>query len=96
MWKSNLETNEDWHEWVDTRLDTLEKEYESEYITDLDFAKLNKLQAQLQSLLGVQNRDLLQDYTDKLIALYNRDSDWFYKKGWQDATNLAHDIPRDT
>ncbi|MFT8887440.1 MAG: hypothetical protein ABF904_01310 [Ethanoligenens sp.] len=84
-----------WADWMDIRLNALESQYEAQHVTDFDKATLEKLRRQLCELLGAQNVHLLYAYTDRLIALYNRDGDWFYKQGWQDALQVLQDAPTD-
>ena len=82
-----------WEDWTELRLTDLENRYEAEHVTDIDKAMLEKLRKQILHLLGNQNQKLLDAYTDRLIAVYNRDGDWFYKQGWQDALHMVEDTP---
>ncbi|WP_137143928.1 hypothetical protein [Ethanoligenens harbinense] len=96
MCKENPNANtsaEKWADWIDVRLDELDNQYESQHTTDIDKAILEKIRRQLGQVLGTQHMDLLHAYTDRLIAIYNRDGDWFYKKGWQDAMQVIQDSP---
>lgn len=90
---SSDEFTENWTDWIDIRVDQLETRYEESHVTDFDRAKLEQLHKQLLQLIGERNLFLLSAYTDRLIALYNRDTEWFYKKGWQDAMHILQDTP---
>lgn len=87
--------NEEWTEWMDVRINALENQYEQQHVTDIDKATLEKLRKEISRLLGEQNANLFHAYTDRLIAIYNRDADWFYKQGWQDAMHVMQDVPLD-
>lgn len=87
--------NERWAEWMDVRINALENQYEEQHVTDIDKATLEKLRKEISNLLGEEHRRLLSAYTDRVIAVYNRDADWFYKQGWQDAIHVAQDAPLD-
>lgn len=87
--------NEKWAEWMDVRINTLENQYEQQHVTDIDEATLEKLRKEISKLIGEQHERLLSAYTDRVIAVYNRDADWFYKQGWQDAIHVVQDAPLD-
>lgn len=82
-----------WTEWMDVRISVLENQYEEQHVTDIDKAALEKLRKEIRQLLGEQHGRLLSAYTDRVIAVYNRDADWFYKQGWQDAMHMLQDAP---
>lgn len=84
---------EDWDDLIEVRVDELEHLYESANVTDMDRATLEQIHRKLALLLGGANAELLHTYTDRLIAVYNRDGDWFYRKGWADAMQTMNDIP---
>ena len=67
------------------RIDELEKEYEAAHSDPENQKKLEELYFQLSGLIGKNNRHYLQKYTDRLIARYNIDPGWFYRKGLEDA-----------
>lgn len=83
---------EDWRELTEVRVSELEGQYETAHVTDLDKEALEQLRLRLTAALGVQNGALLRAYTEKLLAVYSRDVDWFYRKGWEDAVCLSDEI----
>jgi hypothetical protein len=47
--------------------------------------KLDALRYRISGLIGETNVYLLREYTGRLIAQFNTDSDWFYRKWLEDA-----------
>jgi hypothetical protein len=43
-----------------------------------------KLYCALEGALSGENRHLLYEYTDRIIALYNNDPDYYYDRGFDD------------
>ena len=82
----------EWDEWMEIRVGELEKQYESAHVTDLDREQLEQLRRRLVAALGPQSAALLRLFTDKLLAVYSRDVDWFYRRGWEDAVGLSAEI----
>ena len=72
------------------RVNELEKEYEAANSTPENQEKLEELHFQISGLLGKNNLHYLREYTDRLIAQVNKDPDWFYKKGLEDALKFPH------
>ena len=67
------------------RVNELEKEYEAANSDPENQEKLEELHFQISGLLGKNNLHYLREYTDLLIAQVNKDPEWFYKKGLEDA-----------
>lgn len=71
------------------RMDELEKEYEAENADPENEKKLEELHFQLSGLIGKNNFNILREYTDRLIAQYNTEVGWFYKKGFEDGNKFS-------
>jgi hypothetical protein len=69
------------------RLKTLEQEYDKLHLKPENNKILNDLHNNLLELLG-ENKNLLFDYADRLIAKYCTDTLWFYDSGFQDCQEL--------
>ena len=67
------------------RIDGLEQEYDASHSDPENQAELEELYFQLSGLIGKNNLRYLQKYTDRLIARYNIDPGWFYRRGREDA-----------
>lgn len=67
------------------RVRALEKEYEAASAGPENQAKLEELRFQISGLIGKNNLRVLREYTDRLIAQYSIDPEWFYQKGVEDA-----------
>ena len=67
------------------RIDELEKEYDAAHSDPENQRELEELYFQLSGLIGKNNLRYLQKYTDRLIARYNIDPGWFYRRGREDA-----------
>ena len=67
------------------RIDELEKEYDAAHSDPENQRELEELYFQLSGLIGKNNLHYLQKYTDRLIARYNIDPGWFYRRGREDA-----------
>lgn len=61
-------------------IDRLEAEYEVSHRNTENESRINELEFQLAGLIGKNNRYLLREYTDRLIARYNTDVEWYYRK----------------
>lgn len=70
------------------RVRALEKEYEAASADPENQAKLEELRFQISGLIGKNNLRVLREYTDRLIAQYSIDPEWFYQKGAEDARKL--------
>jgi hypothetical protein len=66
------------------RIKTLEHEYDQTVRTHDNQSNFEKIHERLLELIGEDNRQLLIEYTDLLVAQYNTDPAWFYDKGFQD------------
>ena len=67
------------------RVNALEKEYETRKLDCGNADRMEELRIQIAGLIGKNNLNLLREYTDRLIACYNTEADWFYRKGMEDA-----------
>ena len=72
------------------RVNELEKEYEAANSDPENQTKLEELHFQISGLIGKNNLHYLREYTDRLIAQVNKDPEWFYKKGMEDARIFPH------
>lgn len=72
------------------RINELEKEYETANTDPENQEKLEELHFQISGLIGKNNLHYLREYTDRLIAQVNKDPEWFYKKGLEDARKFPH------
>jgi hypothetical protein len=66
------------------RIKTLEKHYDQTVRTNTNQRDFETIHERLLELIGPDNNQLLIEFTDLLMALYNTDSAWFYDKGFQD------------
>ena len=73
---------------LERRIDELEKEYEAAHSDPENQSELEELRFLLAGLIGKNNRHYLRKFTDRLIARYNIDPGWFYRKGLEDARRL--------
>jgi len=65
-----------------------EKEYEKSYRDMEDFKRFDDVNEKLLHLIGDDNKSLLIDFCDLILARYNKDSAYFYSAGIQDAESL--------
>lgn len=56
----------------------IEKEYEEKHTDPENLKKLDELRFQISGLIGKNNLNYLREYTDRLVAQFNKDCDWFY------------------
>jgi hypothetical protein len=63
---------------------TLGKLYDQTMRTHDNQSQYETIHERLLELIGEDNRQLLIEYTDLLVAKYNTDPAWFYDKGFQD------------
>lgn len=75
---------------TERRMAELETAYDAAHADPTNTARLEELRFRLAGLIGRNNLNILREYTDRLIAQYNRDCDWFYQKGREDT---RHDLP---
>lgn len=73
---------------LERHMNELEKEYEAANADPENTERLEELRFQVSGLIGKNNLNILREYTDRLIAQYNTEPDWFYKKGLEDACKL--------
>jgi hypothetical protein len=66
------------------RIKTLEVLYDQTMRTRDNQSQYETIHERLLELIGEDNRQLLIEYTDLLVAKYNTDPAWFYDKGFQD------------
>jgi hypothetical protein len=71
------------------RMNELERTYAANNSDPGNLTRLDELRFQISGLIGKNNLNLLREYTDRLIAQYNTDSDWFYQKGVEDARRFS-------
>ena len=74
---------------TEQRVNDLEKEYETRKLDRDNTQRMEELRAQIAGLIGKNNLNLLREYTDRLIARYNTETDWFYRKGMEDADRYS-------
>jgi hypothetical protein len=65
------------------RIKTLEVLYDQTMRTRDNQSQYETIHERLLELIGEDNRQLLIEYTDLLVAKYNTDPAWFYDKGFQ-------------
>ena len=66
------------------RMNELERTYAENNSDPGNLSRLDELRFQISGLIGKNNLNLLREYTDRLIAQYNIEPDWFYQKGMED------------
>ena len=71
------------------RMNELELAYAANNPDSENLEKLDELRFQISGLIGKNNLNLLREYTDRLIAQYNTEPDWFYQKGVEDARRFS-------
>lgn len=76
------------------RLDELECAYEAEHPCGEESEAACRLYFRILGLMGRQHAAFLRAYTDHLIALFNKDTEWFYRKGWEDGAAAESRKPR--
>jgi hypothetical protein len=80
--------NSDDKDAFESRVNTLEKEYEAATFGDVEAGQIDELFFKLSGLIGRNNLTFLREYTDRLIAHYNNDPGWFYRQGFEDACRM--------
>lgn len=75
---------------TERRMAGLEAAYDAAHADPANAARLEELRFQIAGLIGRNNLHILREYTDRLIVQYNKDCDWFYQEGQEDA---RHDLP---
>lgn len=73
------------------RLENLELQYESILDDPENVRQIDELRFKISGLIGKNNLNLLREYTDRLIVLYNIDAGWFYMKGYEDAMSKKNE-----
>ena len=71
------------------RMNELERAYAANNSDPENLEKLDELRFQISGLIGKNNLNLLREFTDRLIAQYNTEPDWFYQSGIEDASHLS-------
>lgn len=66
----------------------IEKEYEEKHADPENLKKLDDLRVQISGMIGKNNLNYLREYTDRLVAQFNKDCDWFYRKGLEEGCHL--------
>ncbi|MFT8887256.1 MAG: hypothetical protein ABF449_10280 [Ethanoligenens sp.] len=66
------------------RVEELERLYEKKYPNEALLDITGTLFERILGWMGNEHAQELRTYTDLLIALYNKDTDWFYLKGLRD------------
>ena len=65
-----------------------EKKYNREHNAEQKNARYAELYDKVEKALGTAGSQLLKDYTDCVIALYNTDADYFYNCGFNDSQQI--------
>ena len=65
-----------------------QKKFNCEHDTEQQNADLCELHRQIQKALGNDSNNLLNRYTDKVIELYNTNTEYFYNCGFNDCRQL--------
>ena len=71
------------------RMNELERAYAANNSDQENLEKLDELRFQISGLIGKNNLNLLREFTDRLIAQFNTEPDWFYQKGLEDARRFS-------
>jgi hypothetical protein len=64
------------------------KEYEKSFREPEDLKRFDDVNEKLIELLGPESKTMLIEYTDLILAMYNKDSAYFYSAGIQDCEAL--------
>ncbi|HEX2939272.1 MAG TPA: hypothetical protein VHO66_10210 [Ruminiclostridium sp.] len=87
-----LELEEDLQNAVQNFCNIRSLKYEKYYIDsdngEKKIIQIDSLYKKIMELIGKQNADLLNRYTDSLLSLYNTDAEYFYRHGFDDCCKI--------